>query len=143
MDFIAPFVPFGLGAGRFGNFIGGELCGRPTEVAWGMVFPHVDELARHPSQLYEVVLEGVVLFTLVWWFSSKPRPRMAVTGLFALGYGSFRFFVEFYREPDLHLGYVAFDWLTMGQVLSAPLIIGGAILMLLAYRKSQPQVNAL
>ena len=108
-----------------------------------MVFPHVDELARHPSQLYEVVLEGVVLFTLVWWFSSKPRPRMAVTGLFALGYGSFRFFVEFYREPDLHLGYVAFDWLTMGQVLSAPLIIGGAILMLLAYRKSQPQVNAL
>jgi len=141
MDFIAPFVPFGLGVGRFGNFIGGELWGRPTDVPWGMVFPHVDQLARHPSQLYEVALEGIVLFILVWWFSSKPRPRMAVTGLFALGYGSFRFFIEFYREPDLHLGYVAFEWLTMGQVLSTPMIIGGLVLLIAAYARPQPQTN--
>ena len=143
MDFIAPFVPFGLGAGRFGNFIGGELWGRPTDVAWGMVFPHVDQLARHPSQLYEVALEGIVLFTFLWWFSSKPRPRMAVTGLFAIGYGSFRFFIEFFREPDLHLGFVALDWMTMGQVLSAPLIVAGVIVLILAYMKPQPQLNSL
>ena len=143
MDFIAPFVPFGLGGGRFGNFIGGELWGRPTDVAWGMVFPHVDQLARHPSQLYEVALEGIVLFTLVWWFSSKPRPRMAVTGLFALGYGSFRFFIEFFREPDLHLGFVAFEWLTMGQVLSTPMIFGGLLLLALAYMRPQQQFKPL
>jgi len=133
MDFIAPFVPFGLGVGRFGNFIGGELWGRPTDVAWGMVFPHVDLLPRHASQLYEVALEGVVLFIAVWWFSSKPRPRLAVTGLFALGYGSFRFFIEFYREPDLDIGFVAFDWFTMGQLLSTPMIAGGILLLILAY----------
>ncbi|MBL4573235.1 MAG: prolipoprotein diacylglyceryl transferase, partial [Gammaproteobacteria bacterium] len=83
-----------------------------------------------------------VLFILVWWFSSKPRPRMAVTGLFALGYGSFRFFIEFFREPDLHLGFVALDWMTMGQVLSAPLIVAGLILLMLAYRKPQLQLNS-
>lgn len=142
MDFIAPFVPFGLGAGRVGNFIGGELWGKPTDVAWGMVFPHVDQLARHPSQLYEVALEGVALFIIVWWFSSKPRPRLAVSGLFALGYGSFRFFIEFFREPDDHIGYLAFDWLTMGQILSMPLIIAGAVFMLLAYQRSTPMVNS-
>ena len=135
MDFIAPFVPFGLGAGRLGNFIGGELWGRPTDVAWGMVFPHVDQLPRHASQLYEFALEGVVLFALVWWFSSKPRPRMAVTGLFALGYGSFRFFIEFFREPDSQIGFIAFDWFTMGQLLSTPMILGGLILLCLAYNK--------
>ncbi|MDA1369238.1 MAG: prolipoprotein diacylglyceryl transferase [Proteobacteria bacterium] len=135
MDFIAPFVPFGLGAGRLGNFIGGELWGRPTDVAWGMVFPHVDQLPRHASQLYEFALEGVVLFALVWWFSSKPRPRMAVTGLFALGYGSFRFFIEFFREPDSQIGFIAFDWFTMGQLLSTPMILGGLILLFLAYNK--------
>ena len=134
MDFIAPFVPFGLGAGRLGNFIGGELWGRPTDVAWGMVFPHVDNLARHPSQLYQVMLEGVLLFTIVWWFSSSPKPRMAVTGLFSLCYGSFRFFVEFFREPDSHLGFVAFDWMTMGQLLCVPMIVIGLALMFIAYR---------
>ena len=143
MDFVAPLVPFGLGAGRIGNFIGGELWGRPTDVAWGMVFPHVDQLSRHPSQLYEVALEGFVLFALVWWFSAKPRPRMAVTGLFAIGYGCFRFFIEFFREPDLHLGFVALNWMTMGQVLSAPLIAAGLILLILAYIKPQPQLNSL
>lgn len=133
MDFIAPFAPFGLGAGRLGNFIGGELWGRPTDVAWGMVFPHVDQLPRHASQLYEFALEGVVLFTVLWWFSSKPRPRLAVAGLFALGYGSFRFFVEFFREPDEGIGFIAFDWLTMGQILSTPMIVAGALCLFLAY----------
>ncbi|NQV71118.1 MAG: prolipoprotein diacylglyceryl transferase [Pseudohongiella sp.] len=139
MDFIAPIVPFGLGAGRIGNFIGGELWGRPTEAAWGMVFPHVDQLPRHPSQLYEFALEGVVLFIMLWWFSSRPRPRFAVTGLFAVGYGCFRFFIEFFRQPDLDKGFIAFDWLTMGQLLSTPMIIGGFVLLFLAYQKSDSQ----
>ena len=139
MDFISPLVPFGLGAGRFGNFIGGELWGRPTEVAWGMVFPHVDQLPRHASQLYEFILEGVVLFTVVWLYSAKPRPRFAVTGLFALGYGCFRFFIEFFREPDQDIGFIAWDWLTMGQLLSMPMIIGGLILLFLSSHKPQSQ----
>ncbi len=134
MDFIAPLVPFGLGAGRLGNFIGGELWGRPTDLAWGMVFPHVDNLARHPSQLYQVMLEGVLLFTIVWWFSSSTKPRMAVTGLFSLCYGCFRFFVEFFREPDSHLGFIAFDWMTMGQLLCIPMIVIGLALIFFAYR---------
>lgn len=135
LDFIAPLAPFGLGVGRLGNFIGGELWGRPTDVPWGMVFPHVDDMARHASQLYQAVLEGVLLFGLMWWFSSQPRPRYAVSGLFAVGYGVQRFFVEFYREPDSWLGFVALDWLTMGQVLSVPMIIAGAILLVVAYGK--------
>ena len=135
LDFIAPFAPFGLGVGRIGNFIGGELWGRPTDAPWGMVFPHVDDLPRHASQLYQAFLEGVVLFALVWWFSRKPRPRYAVAGLVGLGYGVQRFFVEFYREPDSWLGFVALDWLTIGQILSVPMIVAGAALMLYAYRK--------
>ena len=135
IDFIAPLVPFGLGAGRIGNFIGGELWGRPTDVAWGMVFPHVDKLPRHPSQLYEAALEGVALFVLVWFFSSKQRPRFAVSGLFAFGYGSFRFLIEFFREPDSRLGYLAFEWFTMGQLLSTPLIFVGLWFLYLAYRR--------
>jgi len=142
IDFIAPLVPFGLGAGRIGNFIGGELWGRPTDVAWGMVFPHVDQLPRHPSQLYEAALEGVALFVLVWIFSSKSRPRFAVSGLFALGYGSFRFFIEFFREPDSHLGYLAFHWFTMGQLLSTPLIFVGLWFLYLAYgRPARPAIH--
>ena len=137
IDFIVPFVPFGLGAGRIGNFIGGELWGRPTDVSWGMVFPHVDQLPRHPSQLYEVALEGVALFILLWWFSSKPRPRLAVSGVFALGYGSFRFFIEFFREPDQQIGFIAFEWLTMGQLLSVPMAAGGMFLLFLSYNKQK------
>ncbi|MEX2470216.1 MAG: prolipoprotein diacylglyceryl transferase [Pseudohongiellaceae bacterium] len=133
MDFIAPFVPFGLGAGRLGNFIGGELWGRPTDMPWGMVFPYVDQQPRHPSQLYEFALEGVLLFAIMWWFSAKDRPRLAVSGLFGLCYGLFRFFVEFYRQPDEQLGYIAFDWLTMGQLLCLPMIGGGLLLLYLAY----------
>jgi phosphatidylglycerol:prolipoprotein diacylglycerol transferase len=135
-DFIAPLVPIGLGAGRLGNFIGGEVWGRPTDQSWGVIFPRAgDMLARHPSQLYQMLLEGVVLFVLLWWFSSRPRPRMAVSGLFLMAYGSFRFLVEFVREPDGHLGFIAFDWLTMGQLLSLPMLLLGGLLMLLAYRR--------
>ncbi|MBE0484940.1 prolipoprotein diacylglyceryl transferase [Marinobacter sp.] len=136
-DFVAPLVPVGLGAGRIGNFINGELWGKPTDVSWGMVFPQAqDGLARHPSQLYQFALEGVVLFVILWWFSSKPRPRMAVSGLFLVCYGSFRFVTEFMRQPDPQLGYLAFDWLTMGQVLSLPMVIAGAALLAIAYRRN-------
>lgn len=136
-DFVAPLVPVGLGAGRIGNFINGELWGKPTDVPWGMVFPHApDSLARHPSQLYQFALEGVALFVILWWFSAKPRPRMAVSGLFLVCYGIFRFLVEFVRQPDPQLGYLAFDWLTMGQVLSTPMILAGAALMFIAYRRN-------
>lgn len=134
LDFIAPLAPFGLGAGRIGNFIGGELWGRPTEVPWGMVFPHVDNLPRHASQLYQFALEGVVLFSMMWWFSSRPRPLYAVSGLFGIGYGAQRFFVEFFRQPDEGQGFVALDWLTMGQLLSLPMIAAGIFLMVKAYR---------
>lgn len=134
LDFIAPLAPFGLGAGRIGNFIGGELWGRHTDVSWGMVFPHVDPLPRHASQLYQFALEGIVLFSLLWWFSSKPRPMCAVSGLFGIGYGVQRFFVEFYREPDEGIGFVFLDWMTMGQILSLPLIIAGIALMVIAYK---------
>jgi len=136
MDFIAPLVPIGLGAGRLGNFINGELWGRVSDVPWAMVFPGAGDLPRHPSQLYEFFLEGVVLFILLWWFSSRPRPVMSVSGLFAVGYGTFRFLVELVREPDAHLGYLAFDWFTMGQLLSLPLVVAGGVLLLLAYRPS-------
>jgi phosphatidylglycerol:prolipoprotein diacylglycerol transferase len=144
MDFVAPIVPIGLGAGRFGNFINGELWGRATDLPWAVVFPNklAGGLPRHPSQVYELLLEGVLLFLIVWLFSSKPRPTMAVSGLFALCYGLFRFTVEFARQPDAHLGFLAFDWMTMGQILSTPLIIVGLILLWLAYsKKNSPQSN--
>ena len=135
-DFAAPLVPIGLGVGRLGNFIGGELWGRAasSDVPWAMVFPHVDKLPRHPSQIYQALLEGFSLFILVWFFSKKPRPTGAITGLFGAGYGSFRFFVEFFRQPDEHLGYVAFGWMTKGQLLSLPMIVIGVALMVLAYK---------
>lgn len=136
-DFIAPVVPIGLGAGRIGNFINAELWGKTTDVPWAMIFPHVEPLgvARHPSQLYQFMLEGVVLFIILWCFSLKTRPLISVSGLFLLMYGLFRFIVEFVREPDAHIGYLAFDWLTMGQVLSLPMIILGLIFMIWAYRR--------
>ncbi len=141
-DFVAPLVPIGLATGRLGNFINGELWGQPTNVAWGMVFPGAGPLPRHPSQLYEMFLEGIVLFFIVWIFSAKPRPRMAVSGVFALGYGVFRFAVEFVRQPDDHLGFIAFGWLTQGQLLSAPLILTGIVLLWLAYRRQPPAAPA-
>ena len=135
-DFVAPLVPLGLFFGRIGNFINGELWGRPTDVPWGMVFPHVDNLARHPSSLYQAALEGLALFAILWIYSSRPRPTAAVSGLFLIGYGVFRFLVEFVRQPDAQLGFVALNWMSMGQVLSLPMIIIGIFMMLWAYRRN-------
>ena len=134
-DFAAPLVTPGLFFGRLGNFINGELWGRPTDLPWGMVFPGAGPLPRHPSQLYEAALEGALLFVVLWVYSARPRPTMAVTGLFLVGYGLLRFVVELVREPDLHLGFVAFGWLSMGQLLSAPMVLLGVGLMYAAYRR--------
>lgn len=163
LDFVAPLVPAGLGFGRLGNFIGAELWGKYTHAGWGVVFPTdpqfagwsaeqlqaqfatgaLDQFARHPSQLYQAFLEGVVMFCALWWFSSKPRPRYAVAGLFALLYGVFRFAVEFVRVPD-EGHYVAWGWLTKGQILSVPLILLGLYLFWLSRRSPtlQPVVAA-
>lgn len=136
MDFIAPLVPLGLGAGRIGNFINAELWGRPTDAPWGMVFPNVDNLPRHPSQLYEFALEGLALFALLWLYSKKPRPVGAVSGMFLIGYGSFRFLAEFTRNPDEGIfGLMTFG-ISMGQWLSLPMILAGAGMMVWAHRKS-------
>ncbi len=126
-DFIAPLVPLGLGAGRLGNFINAELWGRAASVPWATVFPAVDRVPRHPSQLYEFALEGVVLFVVLWWYAAKPRPRGAVSAWFLIGYGAFRFAVEFTREPDSFLGLLALG-LSMGQWLSLPMIAAGVVL---------------
>jgi len=166
IDFIAPLVPPGLGFGRLGNYIGGELWGKYTEAGWGVIFPRaesalagmppaqlqaqyasgaLDALARHPSQLYQAVLEGLVMFCVLWWYSRSPRPRYAVAGLFALMYGCFRFLVEFVRVPDAQLGeggYLAFGWLTMGQVLSTPLILLGLYWLWLSRRSPTLQPAA-
>ncbi len=156
-DFAAPLIPLGLAAGRLGNFIGGELWGRKADVPWAVIFPEsiehggrasqalyhqylsgaLDEFARHPSQLYQAALEGLALFVVLWLFSRQPRPVGAVGGLFVAGYGVFRFIAEFFREPDAHLGFVALDWLTMGQLLSLPMILIGVGLMVFAYRRGQ------
>lgn len=153
-DFIAPLIPVGLGAGRIGNFINGELWGAPGTVPWAMrvscerfVSLCRDKLQLpagtgftpplHPTQLYEAALEGVVLFAVLWVYSSRPRPTMAVSGLFLLCYGVFRFGVEFLRMPDVQIGYLAFGWLTMGQLLSLPMILFGALFLVLAYRRDR------
>ncbi len=147
-DFIAPMVPVGLFAGRIGNFINGELWGKAGDVPWAMQvpcarFPGVCEsLSRfsaplHPSQLYEAGLEGVLLFLILWIYSARPRPMMAVSGMFLLCYGVFRFAVEFVRMPDAHIGYLAFGWVTMGQLLSLPMLAAGAVLLAMAYRHEE------
>jgi len=128
-DFVAPFVPLGLGLGRIGNFINGELWGKPTDVPWGVLYRGE---VLHPSQLYEALLEGLVLFLILWFYSAKQRPYMAVSGMFLVLYGVFRFFIEFYRVPDAEPGYIAFGWVTMGQVLSAPMIMIGGIMLVMA-----------
>lgn len=153
-DFIAPLVTLGLGAGRLGNFINAELWGGPTDLPWGMRVPceKARELCSrlglppdseyslpvHPNQLYEALLEGVVLFLILWLFSARRPPRMAVSGLFLLCYGLFRFAIEWVRLPDLHLGYLALGWVTMGQILSAPMVLFGVLLLFLAYRRKMP-----
>jgi len=136
-DFIAPLVPIGLGAGRVGNFINGELWGKPTDFALGMLVPGLGNMPRHPSQLYEAASEGLALFLILWFYSIKPKPTMAVSGLFLIGYGVFRFGVEFVRLPDAHLGYLAFGWLTMGQILTVPMLLLGSFLMVKAYQSKQ------
>ena len=135
-DFISPLVPLGLMVGRIGNFINAELWGRAANVPWAMVFPNAGDVARHPSQLYQALLEGLLLFIILWIYSRKPRPTMAVSGLFLLGYGVLRSVAEFFREPDGHLGFIAFDWLTMGQLLSVPMILFGILLLVLAHRNT-------
>jgi len=127
MDFIAPLCPLGIAAGRLGNFINGELYGRVTDVPWGMVFRGGGDAPRHPSQLYQFALEGLALFFLLWWYSSKPRARGEVSAVFLIGYGAFRFVAEFGREPDAFLGLLALG-LTMGQWLSLPMVAAGIAL---------------
>ena len=134
LDFSAPLVTIGLGLGRLGNFIGGELWGRVSELPWAVIFPLAGPEPRHPSQLYQAGAEGIVMFAVLWFYSRRPRPRMAVSGLFLTLYALTRFLVEFVREPDRHLGFVAFDWLTMGQLLSLPMAGAGLLLMWWAYR---------
>lgn len=136
LDFVAPLVPIGLGMGRIGNFIGQELWGRATDVPWAMVFPRDPAaLPRHPSQLYQACLEGLLLFIILFLFSRKPRPAWSVGGLFLICYGSFRFLVEFFREPDSHIGFDAFGWMTRGQLLSLPMVVAGVMLVVLAYTR--------
>jgi phosphatidylglycerol:prolipoprotein diacylglycerol transferase len=154
MDFVAPLCPIGLGLGRLGNFINGELWGKPASVAWAMIFPNARDfdaayatshpellstlqqfggLPRHPSELYELALEGLVMFAVLWLVSMKPRPRYLISGLFALMYGCFRFLVEFVRVPDPQLGYLyGTSWVTMGQMQSLPLILVGVFLLVLS-----------
>ncbi|HEU0189612.1 MAG TPA: prolipoprotein diacylglyceryl transferase [Gallionella sp.] len=136
-DFIAPLVPPGLAFGRIGNFINGELWGRPTDVPWAMIFPGVDNLPRHPSQLYECALEGVLLFALLWLYARKPRPVGTVSGLFLIGYGSFRFLGEFTRNPDDGIfGLMTFG-ISMGQWLSLPMVVAGIAMLLWSKRTAK------
>ena len=135
-DFIAPMVPVGLFFGRIGNFINGELWGKVSDVPLAMVFPNGGPLARHPSQLYEAILEGLLLFIVMWWYSAKPKPLGAVSGLFLVGYGTFRFLVEFVRIPDQQYGYLLLNWITMGQILSLPMIVMGLFFTVRAYQKA-------
>jgi len=151
-DFIAPLVPIGLGAGRMGNFINGELWGGPSDLPWAMklscdIYPAhsysdfagpLCSVARHPSMLYELLLEGVILFMLLWIFSAKQRPVMAVSGLFLVCYGGFRSLVETIRLPDSHIGYLfETQWLTMGMLLSLPMLVIGALFMVVAYKREK------
>ena len=138
MDVVAPCVPTGYASGRMGNFINGELWGKQTEVAWGF---QVNGEVRHATQLYEAALEGLLLFVLLWWFTSRPRPRLAPSGLFLVLYGGARILIEFWREPDAQIGYLAGGWVTMGQLLSLPMLIVGLILLWFAYTRNQPSGN--
>ncbi|MDQ2141335.1 prolipoprotein diacylglyceryl transferase [Alcaligenaceae bacterium C4P045] len=134
-DFIAPLIPLGLAAGRLGNFINGELWGRPTDVPWAMVFPGSgDGVARHPSQLYQMGMEGILLFIVLWVFSRHPRPTGQVSAVFLIGYGTFRFLAEFTREPDNFLGLLA-GGMSMGQWLSLPMIAAGVALYIITAKR--------
>lgn len=135
LDFVAPLAPLGLALGRLGNFIGQELWGRAADVPWAMVFPNDPlRIPRHPSQLYQFALEGMLLLFIMLWFTRRPRPTFAASGVFSLGYGVLRFIAEFFREPDAHLGFQAFGWMTRGQLLCIPMILLGLYLLFHAYR---------
>jgi phosphatidylglycerol:prolipoprotein diacylglycerol transferase len=143
-DFTAPLPGPGLFFGRLGNFINGELWGRPTDAPWAMLVPDPNggaPVARHPSQLYEAMLEGLVLFTILWLYTRRPRPRYAPCGLFLTGYSLARIAVEFVREPDIQIGYLAGGWLTMGQLLSLPMLALGIGLWVYAHRVPEPSGN--
>lgn len=141
-DFVTPLIPPGLAAGRIGNFINGELWGRHTDVPWGMVFPYVDKLPRHPSQLYQFALEGVLLFIFIWIYSSKPRATGAVTGMFMIGYGVLRSFAEFFREPEDGFMGVMTLGITMGQWLSIPMIVAGIAVLMWSKRQTPDLKNS-
>ena len=138
-DFMAPMIPIGLGAGRIGNFINKELIGRPMEASLPWAMDYGDHIARHPSSLYQALSEGLLLFVIVWIFSSKQRPLMTVSAVFVMSYGAFRFITEFFRTPDSHIGFLAFDWLTMGQLLSLPMILIGLATYYLAMKNKEEQ----
>ncbi len=140
-DFVAPLIPFGLGVGRIGNFLNGELWGRVTDEPWAIIFPEAGPEPRHPSQLYQFALEGVVLFIILNLFWRKNPPRGAISGMFLLFYGLFRFLVEFVRQPDSQLG-LYFQEISMGQILSTPMIIAGALMIWAAYKRPQLFGNA-
>jgi phosphatidylglycerol:prolipoprotein diacylglycerol transferase len=137
MDFIAPLVPLGYAAGRIGNFINAELPGRVADASlpWAMIWPNVDNLPRHPSPIYQALIDGVLLFIILWLYARKPRPRMAVSGLFALGYGCARFFTEYFRTPDYEVTFIGIT-ISAGQMLSLPMIALGIALLLVAYKKN-------
>ena len=134
-DFIAPLIPIGLAFGRIGNYINGELWGKVTSSAFGVYAPDQSGIwaQRYPTQLYEALLEGVILFFILWFFSKKNRPLMATSALFSIFYGIFRFIIEFIRAPDSHIGYLAFEWLTMGQLLSFPMVLVGLFVFYKSY----------
>lgn len=140
-DFVAPMVFVPVFTVRIGNFINGELWGRVTDVPWGMVFAGAGPDPRHPSQLYEAGLEGLVLGMILWWYSSRPRPRGAVMAMFGLLYAVARFIVEFAREPDAHMGYVALNWMTTGQVLSLMMAAASLAVLVWAYRRPNPPMS--
>src|SRR5450631_1802494 len=142
-DFLAPLPGIGIMAVRIGNFINSELWGKPTDLPWGFGVPDAQGqlVSRHPSQLYEAVLEGLLPFVVLWWYTRNPRPRLAPTGLFLLLYGCGRFTVEWVRLPDANIGYLLGNWLTMGMLLTTPMIFIGAILMIYAYRSHQESGN--
>ena len=137
-DFTAPLPGCGIFAGRIGNFINGELWGKPTTAPWGF---NVNGQVLHASQLYEAALEGLLLFSILWWYTSRPRPRLAPSGLFLIIYGVSRFLIEFVRVPDAQIGYLAGGWFTMGQLLSLPMILGGVALLWWALRARVPSGN--
>jgi phosphatidylglycerol:prolipoprotein diacylglycerol transferase len=138
LDFIAPMVPLGYAAGRIGNFINAELPGRVADpsLPWAMIWPNVDTLPRHPSPIYQALIDGVLLFVIVWLYARKPRPTMAVSGVFALGYGCARFFTEYFRTPDYTVSFAGVT-ISAGQMLSLPMIALGIVLLLLAYKKGR------